>query len=324
MKTLNYCWAVNEAIAEEMARDDTVFIAGEDVAKAGGPFGATRGLLDAFGPVRVKDTPISENTIIGLAVGAAQTGLRPVVEIIFIDFFGLCLDQINNQAAKMHYIFAGAFKMPLVIRTLVGAECNIGPHHSQSLEAWACHIPGVKVIMPTTPYDVKGLLKSAVRDDNPVICIEHLALYRTKGQVPASDYTLPIGVADIKRAGTDITIVATGLMVPKALRAAEVLAQEGIDAEVIDPRTLSPLDSDTIFGSVAKTGRVMVVTGSLQPFGIGAEMIARIVEQDPTILKKQPRRITPPFTPCPFGTHFEQFLYPQEDGIVTAAREMLA
>lgn len=324
MKSLNYCWAVNEAIHEEMARDDRIFVAGEDVAKAGGPFGATRGLLETFGPKRVKDTPISENTIVGLAVGAAQTGLRPIVEIEFIDFFGLCLDQINNQAAKMHYIFAGAFKMPLVIRTLVGAECNIGPHHSQSLEAWVCHIPGVKVVMPTTPYDVKGLLKSAIRDDNPVICIEHLALYRNKQEIPEEDYTIPIGIAEIKRPGSDMTMVATGLMVHKALKAAEQLAREGIAAEVIDPRTLSPLDSDTITGSVAKTGRLMVVTGSLKPFGTGAEMIARIVEQDPALLKKPPRRITPPFTPCPFGSHFEQYLYPQAESIIQAAREMMA
>lgn len=323
MKSINYTWAINEAIREEMERDKTVFIAGEDVAKIGGPFGATRGLLEKFGAKRVKDTPISENTIVGLAVGAAATGLRPIVEVMFMDFFGLCLDQVYNQAAKMRYTFAGAFKMPLVIRTLVGAENNIGPQHSQSMEAWLAHVPGLKVVMPSTVYDVKGLLKSAIRDDNPVVFIEHLAHYKIKGEIPEEDYTLPIGVADIKRSGGDATIVATGLMVQRALNAAEILSREGIELEVIDPRTISPLDGKTIIGSVEKTGRLVVVTGSLKPCGIGAEIAAQVAEQNPSMLKAPVKRITPPFTPCPFGQRFEEFLYPKEHTIIEAVRDML-
>ena len=323
MKTINYTWAVNEAIKEEMERDETVFIAGEDVAKIGGPFGASRGLLEKFGPKRVKDTPISENTIVGLAVGAAATGLRPIVEVMFMDFFGLCLDQVYNQAAKMRYIFAGAFKMPLVIRTLVGAESNIGPQHSQSMEAWLAHVPGLKVVMPSTVYDVKGLLKSAIRDDNPVVFIEHLAHYKIKGEIPEGDYTLPIGVADVKRSGKDVTVVATGLMVQRALNAAATLAQEGIELEVIDPRTISPLDSQAIIGSVEKTGRLVVVTGSLKPCGIGAEIAAQVAEKNPSMLKAPVKRITPPFTPSPFGQRFEEFLYPKEPAIIDAVHAML-
>ena len=323
MKTINYTWAVNEAIREEMERDETVFIAGEDVAKIGGPFGASRGLLEKFGTKRVKDTPISENTIVGLAVGAAATGLRPIVEVMFMDFFGLCLDQVYNQAAKMRYIFSGAFKMPLVIRTLVGAESNIGPQHSQSMEAWLAHVPGLKVVMPSTVYDVKGLLKSAIRDDNPVVFIEHLAHYRIKGEIPEGDYTLPIGVADVKRSGKDVTVVATGLMVQRALNAAATLAQEGIELEVIDPRTISPLDSQAIIGSVEKTGRLVVVTGSLKPFGLGAEIAAQVAEKNPSMLKAPVKRITPPFTPSPFGQRFEEFLYPKEPAIIDAVHDML-
>lgn len=323
MKTINYTWAINEAIMEEMERDETVFIAGEDVAKIGGPFGATRGLLEKFGTKRVKDTPISENTIVGLAVGAAATGMRPIVEVMFMDFFGLCLDQVYNQAAKMRYIFAGAFKMPIVIRTLVGAETNIGPQHSQSMEAWLAHVPGLKVIMPSTVYDVKGLLKAAVRDDNPVVFIEHLAHYRIKGDIPEEEYTLPIGVADIKRSGRDVTVVATGLMVQRALNAAAALSAEGIELEVIDPRTISPLDSTAIIRSVEKTGRLAIVTGSLKPCGIGAEIAALIAEQDPSMLRAPVRRVTPPFTPSPFGLRFEEFLYPKEQTIIEAVRDIL-
>jgi len=323
VKSLNFCWALIEAMQEEMARDGSIFIAGEDVARIGGPFGATRGLLEKFGPKRVKDTPISENTIVGLAVGAAMTGLRPIVEVMYMDFFGLAMDQIFNQAAKMHYLFAGAFKMPIVIRTLVGTEMGSGPHHSQSVEAWVAHVPGLKVVAPTTPYDAKGLLKSAIRDNNPVIFMEHLYLYRLKGEVPEGEYTVPIGVADVKREGKDVTVVATGLMVGKSLKAAGDLAKEGIEVEVIDPRTITPLDIDTIVKSVQKTNRLVIVTGSLKPFGIGAEIATQVMENAFGSLDAPVKRVTPPFTPIPFGKGFEEYMYPNDKTIAQAVRDIL-
>lgn len=325
MAIKNYCWALIDGMREEMERDRNVFYVGEDVGAAGGPFGGTRGLQAAFGPLRVRDTPISEEIIIGLGVGAAMTGKRPVVEIMFMDFFGLCLDQIANQAAKMHYLYQGAFKMPLVIRTTVAAEMGMGPHHSQSLESWVGHIPGLKVVMPSTPRDAKGLLKSAIRDDNPVVFIEHLALHKVKEEIDDTEEVLiPIGKADIKRAGRDVSVVATGLMVQKALDAAAVLAQEGIDIEVIDPRTISPLDMDTIVESVRKTNRALVVTTAYKPFGFGSEVAAEIMERAFYHLDVPVRRLTPPFTPQPFGRHFEKFLHPDAERIAANVREMLA
>lgn len=324
MKPLNYCWGIVEAIKEEMERDETVFLAGIDVGVAGGPFGATRGLLDQFGPTRVKDTPISENTMAGLAVGAAMTGTRPIVEIMLMDFFGLCLDQLVNQAAKMHYITSGELKMPMVIRSLIGAEMGMGIHHSQSFETWLAQVPGLKVVMPSTAYDAKGLLKSSIRDDNPVIFLEHLTLHRQKDEVPEEDYTIPLGTADVKREGNDATVAATGLMVHKALKAADQLSEEGIEIEVIDPRTISPLDTDTIAKSVDKTNRLMVVTGSLKPFGVGAEIAAQVMEKAFFSLDAPVKRLTPPFTPVPFGKHFDAYLYPNEDKIIRGVKELLA
>ena len=325
MTTKSYSWALIDAMHEEMARDKDVFFIGEDVGAAGGAFGAARGLHAAFGPLRVRDTPISEEIIVGLGVGAAMTGKRPVVEIMFMDFFGLCLDQIANQAAKMHYLYKGAFKMPLVIRTSIAVEMGIGPHHSQALESWVGHIPGLKVVMPSTPRDAKGLLKSAIRDNNPVIFIEHLALHKMKEEIDDTEELLiPIGKADIKRAGRDVTVVATGLMVHKALEAAAVLAKEGIDIEVIDPRTISPLDMDTIIASVKKTNRALVVTSAHKPFGFGSEVAAEIMERAFYHLDLPVRRLTPPFTPQPFGKGFEKFLHPDADRIVANVREMLA
>jgi pyruvate dehydrogenase E1 component beta subunit len=324
MKQLNYCWAIIEAMHEEMERDPAVILAGIDVAKNGGAFGASRGLLEAFGPKRVRDTPISENTIVGLGTGAALAGLRPIVEIMYIDFLGLCLDQLYNHAAKLHYMTGGTMKVPLVVRTLVGSEMGTGPQHSQSMEAWVAHVPGLKVLMPTTPYDVKGLLKSAIRDDNPVVFIEHLSLYREKAEVPEEEYTLPIGVADVKRAGGDLTIVATGRMVYKALAAAESLAGEGVGVEVIDPRTISPLDVDTIVRSVEKTNRLLIVTGSLSNFGVAAEISARVQENAFYSLDAPIRRLSPPFTPIPFGRGYEEYLFPDEQAIRTAALDLLA
>jgi len=324
MTTKTYCWAIIDAIREEMARDDRVLLLGEDVGAAGGAFGASRGLFDTYGPARVRDTPISEEIIVGLGVGAAMTGRRPIVEIMFMDFFGLCLDQIANQAAKTRYLYGGMFSMPLVIRTSVAVEMGIGPHHSQSLESWVGHVPGLKVVMPSTPRDAKGLLKSAIRDEDPVIFIEHLALHRMKEEIEDGEVLIPIGKADIKRPGRDVTVVATGLMVGKALAAAEILAAEGIEIEVIDPRTISPLDIDTILASVAKTNRAIVVTASLKPFGFGSEVAAQIMQHGFFDLDAPVVRLAPPFTPTPFGKGFEDFLNPTADKIVAAVRELLA
>jgi pyruvate dehydrogenase E1 component beta subunit len=324
MKSKTYCWAIIDAMREEMERDSNVFLVGEDVGPAGGAFGASRGLHKAFGPLRVRDTPISEEVIVGLAVGAAMTGKRPIVEVMFMDFFGLCLDQIANQAAKMHYLYQGMFKMPLVIRTNVAVEMGIGPHHSQSLEAWVGHVPGLKVLMPSTPRDAKGLLKSAIRDNNPVIFIEHLALHRMKEDIDDNEEILiPIGKADIKRAGRDVTVVATGLMVHKALEAAKVLAGEGIELEVIDPRTISPLDMDTIVESVQRTNRAMVVSSAHKPFGFGSEVAAQLMERAFFHLDAPVMRVTPPFTPQPFGKGFEKFLHPDAQRIAAAARDLM-
>ncbi len=325
MTSKTYCWALVDALREEMERDKDVFLIGEDVGAAGGAFGATRGLHKAFGPLRVRDTPISEEIIVGLAVGAAMTGRRPVVEIMFMDFFGLCLDQIANQAAKMHYLYNGAFTMPLVIRTTVAVEMGIGPHHSQMLEAWVGHIPGLKVVMPTTPRDAKGLLKSAIRDNNPVIFIEHLALHRMKEEIDdAEEVLIPLGKADIRRKGRDVTVVATGLMVQKSLEAGAILAAEGIEIEVIDPRTISPLDMDTIAESVRKTNRALVVTSAHKPFGFASEVAAEIMDRAFYDLDVPVRRLTPPFTPQPFGKGFEKFLHPDASRIAADVREMIA
>jgi len=324
MTSKTYCWALIDAMREEMERDPNVFLIGEDVGPAGGAFGGSRGLLKAFGPLRVRDTPISEEVIVGLGVGAAMTGKRPIVEVMFIDFFGICLDQIANQAAKMHYLYNGSFKMPLVIRTMVAAEMGIGPHHSQSLEAWVGHVPGLKVVMPSTPRDAKGLMKSAIRDNNPVIFIEHLGLHRMKEEIPdGKEILIPIGKADVKRIGRDLTVVATGLMVGKALLAAEQLALESIEIEVIDPRTISPLDIDTILTSVRKTHRALVVSSAHKPFGFGSEVSAELMEHAFFHLDAPVGRLTPPFTPQPFGKGFEKFLHPDADRIAAKVREML-
>jgi pyruvate/2-oxoglutarate/acetoin dehydrogenase E1 component len=324
MTSKTYCWAIVDAMREEMERDSNVFLIGEDVAAAGGAFGASRGLHKSFGPLRVRDTPISEEIIVGLAVGAAMTGKRPIVEIMFMDFFGLCLDQIANQAAKMHYLYNGAFPMPMVIRTTVAVEMGIGPHHSQVLESWVGHVPGLKVVMPTSPRDAKGLLKASIRDNNPVIFIEHLALHRMKEEInDEEELVIPLGKADVKRIGRDVTIIATGLMVQKSLEAAVELAKEGVEVEVIDPRTISPLDIETIASSVRKTNRALVVTSAHKPFGFSSEVAAEIMDKAFYDLDVPVRRLTPPFTPQPFGKGFEKFLHPDAIKIATAVREML-
>jgi len=323
MPELRYMRAIGEALAEEMTRDERVIVLGEDVGAPGGAFGVTRGLYERFGRERVRDTPISEAAVVGAAIGAAVNGLRPVAEIMFMDFIGVCWDQVVNQMAKMRYMFGGQVRLPLVLRTHIGAGLNAGPQHSGSLEAWAMHVPGLKVVMPSTPADAKGLLKSAVRDDNPVLFIETKTLYATKGQVPEGEHLTPLGRAEVRRAGTDVTIVAVARMVLEALQAAETLAGEGVSAEVIDPRTLSPLDRDTILGSVAKTGRLVVAHEAWAPCGAGSEILALVAEHAPMLLRAPARRVTPPFTPVPFSPPMERFWLPNAAKIAAAVREAM-
>src|SRR6188768_778989 len=258
-RTITYVEALNEALREEMRRDETVFVMGEDVAiwGGGGVFGVTKGLVEEFGEDRIRDTPISEEVIAAAAVGAAATGTRPVAEIMYVDFMALTMEPLVNQAAKMRYMFGGKISVPMVLRAQEGAGRGNAAQHSQSLEAWFCHIPGLKVVTPSTPADAKGLLKTAIRDDNPVIFLEHKVLYFSKGPVPDGEYTIPFGVADVKREGTDVTVIAIHTMVHKAIQAAEELAQEGISVEVVDPRTLVPMDVDTMAASVRKTHRLV-------------------------------------------------------------------
>src|SRR6267143_4713378 len=258
-RTLSFAQAVNEALAEELRHDATVFVIGEDVAEAGTPFKVLSGLVEEFGPERIVDSPISEAGITGLGVGAAMTGLRPVVDIMFGDFLTLVMDQLANQAAKTHYMSGGKLKVPLTLRTTMGATRRSAAQHSQSLHAWVAHVPGLKVVLPSTPADAKGLLKTAIRDDNPVIFFEDKMMYQLKGPVPEGDHIVPLGVAEVKRPGTDVTIVATSSMVQVALEAATRLEGDGISAEVVDPRTLLPLDKTTLVESAKKTGRVIVV-----------------------------------------------------------------
>lgn len=321
MKETRYIKAINEALSEEMARDERVFVIGEDVGLAGGAFGATRDLLQRFGAGRVRDTPISEAAIVGLAVGAAMQGLRPVAEIMFADFLTLSMDQIVNQLAKARYMFGGMYRMPVVIRAACGGGLNAGPQHSQSPEAWFAHVPGLKVVMPATPHDAKGLLKAAIRDDNPVLVLEHKALHALKGEIPDDEYLVPIGQADVKRAGKDVTLVAASRMVHHCLEAAATLASEGVEAEVIDLRTVSPLDRNTILGSVEKTARLVVAHEAVRAFGVGAEIVATVCEELPRA-RAAVARVGAPFVPVPFAQ--EQQYLPGANDVVQAARKVLA
>jgi pyruvate/2-oxoglutarate/acetoin dehydrogenase E1 component len=327
MRELTFLEAINEALHEEMARDERVFIMGEDVRIGygkGGAFGATKGLLDKFGPERVIDMPISESAIAGTAVGAALWGMRPIAEIMFSDFLTLAMDHIVNSAAKMRYAYAGEAIVPVVFRMACGAGVGAAMHHSQSPEAWITNVPGLKVVMPSTPHDAKGLLKSAIRDDNPVVFFEHKFLYsRLKGMVPEEEYLVPLGKADIKRAGEDLTIIATGAMVHQALAAADILAGDGIKAEVLDPRTLVPLDKATIFQSLEKTGRVVIVHEAPKTGGIGGEIAAVVAEEAFYSLDAPIKRVGAPFTPVPAHPILEKFYLPNADKIVAAARELL-
>ncbi len=325
MKEVTIREALREALREEMHRDKTVFLLGEDIGLYwGGAFGVTKGLAEEFGDERVRDTPISENAIIGVGVGAAITGMRPVAEIMFGDLTALAVDQICNQAAKIRYMFGGQVSAPLVIRTPFGAGVNIASHHSQSLEAWFMHTSGLYVAAPSTPYDAKGLLKTAIRGNNPVFFIEHKLLYPVKGLISEGEYTVPFGVADVKREGKDVTIVATLYMVHKALAAAEQLSIEGISAEIVDPRTLSPLDKNAIVKSVKKTGRLVVVCEDCKTAGVSAEIAAVVAEEALDYLDAPIKRIAEPDTPIPFSPSLEQFVIPNEKSIVQAVKDLVS
>jgi pyruvate dehydrogenase E1 component beta subunit len=322
MRTLTFAQAVNEALAEEMRRDDTVFIIGEDVAEAGTPFKVLAGLVEEFGPERVLDSPISEPGITGLGVGAAMTGLRPVVDIMFGDFLTLVMDQLANQAAKAHYMSGGKLQVPLTLRTTLGATRRSAAQHSQSLQAWVAHVPGLKVVLPSSPADAKGLLKTAIRDNNPVVFIEDKMDYTVKGEVPVGEILIPFGLADVKREGEDVTIVATSSMVRVALAAAELLEEYGISAEVIDPRTISPLDEDTIVRSAEKTGRAIVVDEGHQRYGVTAEIASVIADRAFYSLDAPVKRMGALDVPVPFSPTLEDVTVPTPETVAQTARQL--
>jgi pyruvate dehydrogenase E1 component beta subunit len=317
-----YLEAIRTGLQEEMRRDASVYVFGEDVA-LGGPFGVTKELAEEFGANRTVNTPISEGTVMGLAVGAATAGLRPVVEVMFIDFITLAMDQLVNHAAKLHYMSGGQLKIPLTVRVQCGISGTMGAHHSQSLEAWLAHVPGLKVVMPATPADAKGLLKSAIRDDNPVIFVEHRGLYWSKGQVPDGDQLVPIGKANILRQGDQVTIVALSSMVGPALAAADKLAAEGISLEVIDPLSISPLDVTTIANSVKKTSRLIIVHEAVEQGGIGAEIVARLQQEVFYYLDSPIVRVAATFAPVPASPALEKRFVPGEAEIIDAVSRAL-
>ncbi|WP_282706888.1 alpha-ketoacid dehydrogenase subunit beta [Natroniella acetigena] len=323
MKNLTYAEALREAMAEEMEKDSSVFIMGEDVGVFGGCFGVTGDLVQRFGEDRVRDTPITETAIVGGAVGAAMTGSRPIAELMFASFMGVAMDEVFNQAAKMCYMTGGQAKVPMVLRTPVGGGIGAAAQHSVCNESWVVGIPGLKVVLPSTPADAKGLLKSAIRDDNPVIFFEHKVLYETKGEVPEEDYTIPLGKADIKREGDDATIIATGMFVRKALEAADQLAKEGIELEVIDPRSLVPLDKETILASVDKTGRAIIATEETKRGSFASEVAAVISEEGLYSLEAPILRVCSEDTPVPFSTVLEQAYLPSTEDIITAVKSSL-
>jgi pyruvate/2-oxoglutarate/acetoin dehydrogenase E1 component len=324
LRTLTFGDAVREALAEEMRRDERVLIMGEDIAEAGTVFKVLSGLVEEFGTERVLDTPISEAGFTGIAVGAAMTGLRPVVDIMFGDFIGLTMDQMVNQAAKIHYMSGGKWKVPMVMRTTMGATRRSAAQHSQSLHAWFCHVPGLKVVLPSTPFDAKGLMKTAIRDDNPVAFFEDKMMYKLKGPVPEEDYAIPFGVADIKREGEDLTIVATSSMVQVALGAATLLEAHDISAEVVDPRTLWPLDEETILESVRKTSRAIVMDEGYGRYGVMAELASVIAENAFFDLEAPVKRIGAMHVPIPFSPPLEDATVPTEQSVCEAAQGLCA
>jgi pyruvate dehydrogenase E1 component beta subunit len=323
-RTITYIEALREALREEMERDVRVFLLGEDIQKGYGDglFGVTRNLVDVFGEERVRNTPISEIAIVGTAVGAALTGMRPVAEIMYSDWMTLAMEPIVNIAAKLRFLHGGETKVPLVVRTTTGGRIRSGPCHSQSLEAWFLHVPGIKVVEPSTPYDAKGLLKTAIRDDNPVVFFEHKLLYKTKGVVPTGEYTIPFGEADFKRRGNDVSIIATSIMVNESLEAAKELESEGIESEVVDPRTLIPFDKQTVLDSVKKTGKVVIVEEGCRTGGIGAEIAAMIYEEAFDCLDAPIKRVASPDVPIAFSPPLEDRIIPNKDSIVSAVKSI--
>jgi len=325
MPEITYAEAVRAALREEMIRDERVFLFGEDIGRYGGAFGVTFGLLDEFGEQRVKETPISEAAIVGAATGAALVGMRPVAEIMFMDFILLAMEQLVNQAAKVRFMFGGKATVPMVIRMTGGSGTGAAAQHSQSLESLLIHIPGIKVVNPSTPYDAKGLLISSIRDPNPVCFVEHKQLYKIKGEVPEGEYTIPIGVADVKRKGSDITVVAGNIMVPRTMAAAQKLAQEGIEVEVVDPRTLRPLDVETITNSVRKTGKLLVVHEACQTGGWAGEVIACVASSRAFDYLDAPmRRLAGADVPIPYNRNLELAAVPQEQDIEREIRRIVS
>jgi len=320
MREIEYREAIKEAVIEEMDKDPRVFLIGEDIGVYGGAFRAYKGLLEKYGPERVINTPISELAIVGAAVGSALTGYRPIAEIMFVDFCGLAMDQIVNQAAKINFMTGDALNVPMVLRTQGGSGTGIAAQHSQSLESWFYHVPGLKVIMPATPYDVKGLLKTAVRDNDPVIFIEHKKLYLNKGPVPDEEYLIPFGVADIKREGKDVTIFAYSFMLLTALSAAEELAKEGISCEVIDPRTLVPLDTETLIKSVKKTNKLVVVSEAVERGSIVSDIIAIINDKAFDYLDSPIKRVCGLNTAIPYNSKLEKACVPTSENIIEAVK----
>src|SRR5512140_1299209 len=321
-RELTYAEAIREALAEELRRDPTVLILGEDVAEAGTPFKVLSGLVEEFGKERVIDSPISEPGFTGMGVGAAMTGMRPVVDIMFGDFLTLTMDQIVNQAAKIHYMSGGKMKAPIVFRTTMGATRRSAAQHSQSLQAWVSHVPGLKVVIPSTPYDAKGLLKTAIRDDNPVVFIEDKMMFKMKGPVPAEEYTIPFGQADVKRVGADITLVATSSMVQVALGAADKLGEIGVSAEVIDPRTTSPLDKQTLIDSATKTSRAIVIDEGHEAYGVTAEIASVIADGAFYHLDAPVKRMGAMDVPIPFSPALEDLTVPTEDTVFEMAKSL--
>ena len=324
-KEMSYQEAIREALREEMLRDERVFLMGEDIAKHGGAFGVTRTLFDQFGPERVRNTPISENTIIGAGTGAALVGMRPVMEIMFIDFSGLAMDQICTQAAKLRFMTGGQCSVPWVLRMTTGggAGKSIAAQHSQSLEVWYAHIPGLKVVLPSTPYDAKGLLKAAIRDDNPVVFLEHKFLYSFRGLVPEGDYVLPLSKCDIKREGKDVTVIASGSLVWYAMAAAKELESEGISVEVVDVRTISPLDEETIGRSACKTGRVVLAAEAYRSYGPTGEWGMVVMERAFDYLQAPIVRVTGRNSPIPFANSIEKGVWPETEDVLQAIRQVM-
>jgi pyruvate/2-oxoglutarate/acetoin dehydrogenase E1 component len=321
---ITYAEAVREALRQAMRADERVFVLGEDIGVYGGAFGVTDGLLEEFGPERVRDTPISEAAIAGAAIGAAVVGMRPVAEIQFMDFITLAMEQLVLQAAKMRFMFGGKARLPFVLRTPAGSGTGAAAQHSQSLEAWFVHVPGLKVVMPSTPYDVKGLLLAAIEDDNPVIFVEHKLLYKARGPVPEGQYTVPLGRSEVKREGRDLTVLATSIMVPRALEAADQLAAEGIELEVIDPRTLKPFDPELMVRSVCRTGKALVVHEAPIMGGFGGEVVAQLVASEAFDYLEAPvRRLAGLDIPIPYNRELERRAVPQVEDIVREARTLV-